>query len=63
MIELLIGSITKNSETIEKLTKRVNLKFVIVGVGLCALMKYIKEQDKRIDAIEEELSELNTRGE
>lgn len=63
MIELLIGGIAKNSETIEKLTKRVNLKFVIVGVGLYALMKYIKEQDKRIDAIEEELSELNTRGE
>ena len=63
MIELLIGGIAKNSETIEKLTKRVNLKFVIVGVGLYALLKYIKEQDKRIDAIEEELSELNTRGE
>ena len=63
MIELLIGGIAKNSETIEKLTKRVNLKFVIVGVGLYTLMKYIKEQDKRIDAIEEELSELNTRGE
>lgn len=63
MIELLIGGIAKNSETIEKLTKRVNLKFVIVGLGLYTLMKYIKEQDKRIDAIEEELSELNTRGE
>lgn len=63
MIELLIGGIAKNSETIEKLTKRVNLKFVLVGVGLYTLMKYIKEQNKRIDAIEEELSELNTRGE
>lgn len=63
MIDVLIGGIAKNSETIEKLTKRINFKFVLVGIGLIAVIKIIKDQNNRINTIEEELSELNTEGE
>ncbi len=63
MIDVLIGGIAKNTEAIEKLAKRINIKFVLVGVGLIAVAKVIQDQNKRIDAIEEELSELNTEGE
>lgn len=63
MIDVLIGGIAKNTEAIEKLTKRINLKLVLVGVGLIVVAKVIQDQNKRIDAIEEELSELNTEGE
>ncbi len=63
MIDVLIGGIAKNTETIEKLTKKINLKFVLVGIGLIAVVKIIQDQNNRIDAIEEELSELNTEGE
>lgn len=63
MIDVLIGGIAKNSETIEKLTKRINFKFVLVGIGLVAVIKIIKDQNNRINTIEEELSELNTEGE
>ena len=62
MIDILIGGIAKNTKSIEKLARKVNLKFVIVGVGLFAVAKIIKDQNDRIDSIEEELSELNTRG-
>ena len=62
MIDILIGGIAKNTKSIEKLAKKVNLKFVIVGVGLFAVAKIIKDQNDRINSIEEELSELNTRG-
>lgn len=63
MIDVLIGGIAKNSETIEKLTNRINFKFVLVGIGLVAVIKIIKDQNNRINTIEEELSELNTEGE
>lgn len=63
MIDVLIGGIAKNTETIEKLTKKINFKFILVGIGLIAVVKIIKDQNNRIDAIEEELSELNTEGE
>jgi len=63
MIDVLIGGIAKNTETIEKLTKKINFKFVLVGIGLIAVVKIIQDQNNRIDAIEEELSELNTEGE
>lgn len=63
MIDVLIGGIANNSETIEKLTKRINFKFVLVGIGLIAVAKIIKDQNNRINTIEEELSELNTEGE
>lgn len=63
MIDVLIGGIAKNSETIEKLTKRINFKFVLVGIGLISVIKIIKDQNNRINTIEEELSELNTEGE
>lgn len=63
MIDVLIGGIAKNTEAIEKLTKRINFKLVLVGVGLIVVAKVIQDQNKRIDAIEEELSELNTEGE
>lgn len=63
MIDILIGGIAKNTETIEKLTKKINFKFVLVGIGLIAVAKIIQDQNNRIDAIEEELSELNTEGE
>lgn len=63
MIDVLIGGIAKNTETIEKLTKKINFKFVLVGIGLIAMVKIIQDQNNRIDAIEEELSELNTEGE
>lgn len=63
MIDVLIGGIAKNTETIEKLTKKINFKFVLVGIGLIAVAKIIQDQNNRIDAIEEELSELNTEGE
>lgn len=62
MIDILIGGIAKNTKSIEKLAKKVNFKFIIVGVGLFAVAKIIKDQNDRIDSIEEELSELNTRG-
>ena len=63
MIDVLIGGIAKNTEAIEKLTKRINLKLILIGVGLMAIAKVVQDQNKRIDAIEEELSELNTEGE
>lgn len=63
MINVLIGGIAKNAETIEKLTKKINFKFVLVGIGLITIVKIIQDQNNRIDAIEEELSELNTEGE
>lgn len=63
MIDILIGGIAKNTEAIEKLTKRINLKLILIGVGLMAIAKVVQDQNKRIDAIEEELSELNTEGE
>lgn len=63
MIDVLIGGIAKNTEAIEKLTKRINFKLILVGVGLIVVAKVIQDQNKRIDAIEEELSELNTEGE
>lgn len=63
MIDVLIGGIAKNTETIEKLTKKINFKFVLVGIGLFAVTKLIQDQNNRLDAIEEELSELNTEGE
>ena len=63
MIDVLIGGIAKNTETIEKLTKKINFKFVLVGIGLITVVKIIQDQNNRIDAIEEELSELNTEGE
>ena len=63
MIDVLIGGIAKNTEAIEKLTKRINLKLILVGIGLIVVAKVIQDQNKRIDAIEEELSELNTEGE
>lgn len=63
MIDVLIGGIAKNTETIEKLTKKINFKFVLVGIGLIAVAKIIKDQNNRINTIEEELSELNTEGE
>ena len=63
MIDVLIGGIVKNTETIEKLTKKINFKFVLVGIGLFAVAKLIQDQNNRLDAIEEELSELNTEGE
>lgn len=63
MIDVLIGGIAKNTETIEKLTKKINFKFVLVGIGLFAVAKLIQDQNNRLDAIEEELSELNTEGE
>lgn len=63
MIDVLIGGIAKNTETIEKLAKKINFKFILVGIGLIAVVKIIKDQNNRIDAIEEELSELNTEGE
>ena len=63
MIDVLIGGIAKNTETIEKLTKKINFKFVLVGIGLIAVVKIIQDQNNIIDAIEEELSELNTEGE
>ena len=63
MIDILIGGIAKNSEAMEKLAKKVNFRFVLVGLGLFAVAKIIKDQNNRIDAIEEELSELNTEGE
>lgn len=63
MIDVLIGGIAKNTETIEKLTKKINFKFILVGIGLIAVVKIIQDQNSRIDAIEEELSELNTEGE
>lgn len=63
MIDVLIGGIAKNTETIEKLTRKINFKFVLVGIGLIAVVKIIQDQNNRIDAIEEELSELNTEGE
>lgn len=63
MIDILIGGIAKNSETIEKLAKKVNFKFILFGLGLFAVAKIIKDQNDRINTIEEELSELNTRGE
>lgn len=63
MIDVLIGGIAKNTETIEKLTKKINFKFVLVGIGLITIVKIIQDQNNRIDAIEEELSELNTEGE
>lgn len=63
MIDVLIGGIAKNTEAIEKLAKKINIKFILVGVGLIAVAKVIQDQNKRIDAIEEELSELNTEGE
>lgn len=63
MIDVLIGGITKNTETIEKLAKKINFRFVLVGIGLIAIVKIINDQNNRIDVIEEELSELNTEGE
>lgn len=63
MIDVLIGGIAKNTETIEKLTKKINFKFILVGIGLIAVVKIIQDQNNRINAIEEELSELNTEGE
>lgn len=63
MIDVLIGGIAKNTETIEKLTRKINIKFVLVGIGLIAFAKVIKDQNNRLDTIEEELSELNTEGE
>lgn len=62
MIDILIGGIAKNSEAVEKLAKRINFRFVLIGIGLFAVVKIIKDQNDRIDSIEEELSELNTRG-
>lgn len=63
MIDVLIGGITKNTETIEKLAKKINFRFVLVGIGLIVIVKIINDQNNRIDTIEEELSELNTEGE
>lgn len=63
MIEVLIGGIAKNTEAIEKLSKKVNLRFIFIGVGLIAMTKVIKDQNRRIDILEEELSELHTEGE
>lgn len=63
MIDVIIGGIARNTETIEKLTKKINFRFVLVGIGLIAVIKIIQDQNNRIDAIEEELSELNTEGE
>lgn len=63
MIDVLIGGITKNTKTIEKLAKKINFRFVLVGIGLIAIVKIINDQNNRIDTIEEELSELNTEGE
>ena len=63
MIDVLIGGITKNTETIKKLAKKINFRFVLVGIGLIAIVKIINDQNNRIDTIEEELSELNTEGE
>lgn len=63
MIDVLIGGIAKNTEAIEKLAKKINFKFILIGVGLIAIAKVVQDQNKRIDAIEEELSELNTEGE
>lgn len=63
MIDVLINSITQNSKQIEGLAKKVNFRFVLVGLGIFALAKVIKDQNDRLDSIEEELSELNTEGE
>lgn len=63
MTDVLIGGITKNTEAIEKLVKKINFRFVLVGIGLIAIVKIINDQNNRIDTIEEELSELNTEGE
>ena len=63
MIDVLIGGITKNTATIEKLAKKINFRFVLVGIGLITIVKIINDQNNRIDTIEEELSELNTEGE
>lgn len=63
MIDVLIGGIAKNTEAIEKLAKKINFKFILISVGLIAIAKVVQDQNKRIDAIEEELSELNTEGE
>lgn len=62
MIDILIGGITKNSEAIEKMAKRINFKIILLGIGLVVVTKIIKDQNNRIDVIEEELSELNTEG-
>ena len=62
MIDILIGGITKNSEAIEKMAKKINLKIILLGVSLILITKVIKDQNHRIDVIEEELSELNTEG-
>ena len=53
MIDVLIGGITKNTETIEKLAKKINFRFVLVGIGLIAIVKIINDQNNRIDVIEE----------
>ena len=62
MIDILIGGITKNSEAIEKMAKRINFKIILLGIGLIVVTKIIKDQNNRINVIEEELSELNTEG-
>ncbi len=63
MIDILVGGIVQNNDAIKKLTKNINIKFILFGVGLFAVGKMLQDQNNRIDTIEEELSELNTKGE
>lgn len=63
MLEVLVNNITQNAKQIETLAKRVNFKFVLIGIGMFGLMKVIQDHNTRLDNIEEELSELNTEGE
>ena len=56
----------RNKEFLQKsfvYQKLINFRFVLVGIGLIAIVKIINDQNNRIDTIEEELSELNTEGE
>lgn len=70
MLELLLSGIAHNSmkidavvDYIKKLTNTVSLQLVggtIVGI---AVVKVIREQNSRIDNIEQELIEIKSKGE
>lgn len=62
MIDILVGGIARNSESIEKMAKRIDFKLILLGVGLVAITKVIKDQNRRIEVLEKEVSELNTEG-
>lgn len=63
MIDILVGGIAKNTSDIKKIATHHNLSFILISLGLLAIVKVIKDQNSRIDALEEEISELTMEGE